>query len=201
MKLSKLKYSVLFFTVTFFSLGFVLDATKLVDKKEVLFGLANERSERFTRSIELHKQEYSTNPKFYYASNKGVFNWTINHDERYVRYKSFQDEIILIENVKNTMEEVLAIEKVMLENNYASAIIVTDPPHSRRVQIFIELFTKELKKDYIIVSSDPTWWDKAFYFTNWYALKFVMFEFVKIPYNLIKYGLFYEYVERSNKKI
>ncbi len=173
----------------FLNLGLLIDVSSKPKKKDVIYGLTNEYSDRLKKSIELLQLNYSLKHYIYYSGREKFFNWTINNDPKYLDVKKYKSKIKLIHNSKNTFEEIQNIEKEIKKRNINSAIIVTDPPHTLRVKIFIELFTTKLKKDYIIVSSEPTWWNKYLYFTNWYAIKFVFLELIKIPYNLIKYGL------------
>ena len=91
--------------------------------------------------------------------------------------------------MKNTMDEINFIDN-NIANIYNSVIIVTDPPHSRRVDLMIRLFSKNLKHNYIIVSSQAKWWNDQFYFLNFQALLFSMKEFIKIPFNIVKYEIF-----------
>ena len=93
---------------------------------------------------------------------------------------------------KNTMEEVLFIKNYMKEHAYRSALIVTDPPHSRRISLLTSMVSIEDDETmtFRIIDSGVKWWDKDNYYKNKRARGFVMQEIVKIPYNVIAYSIF-----------
>lgn len=95
------------------------------------------------------------------------------------------------------MAEIMYLDALMLKNNYSSVLIVTDPPHTRRVDLMIKEFTRNLHDNYTLVSSNAQWWNKNLYFTNFKSIKFVCSELVKIVYNSVKYSLF----ELFNKNV
>ncbi len=177
--------------IFFFNLGWILNISSQPLKKEAIFSLSNEKADRIIKSVELYDKTFSTKKIIYYSNKYSVLNNFFLTRDKLKIHSDYIDDFSFIDNPYplNTYEEIKGIENEMIEKNINSAIIVTDPPHTLRVKIFIELFTTKLKKDYIIVSSEPTWWNKYFYFTNLYAIKFVFLELIKIPYNIIKYGL------------
>lgn len=199
-----MKIIFIFLIIFFFNLGIILDRSNKLQKKDAIFSLVNERSDRLIKSVNLYSQNYSTKSLIYFCTKIDVLKDFFKTRQELIPFKQYFNEINLMQFPipLNTFEEILNIEKEMTNKNIRSAIIVTDPPHTLRVKIFIELFTTRLKEDYIIVSSEPEWWNKHLYFTNWYAFKFSLSELLKIPYNIIKYTLFSKYdIERSNQKI
>ena len=77
-------------------------------------------------------------------------------------------------------------------NNYKSITIVSDPYHTRRIEILANLF--DFKKSGIelnIIGTDLNWWNKSNYYKEKKAIKAAFTELIKIPYNFIKYGLLY----------
>lgn len=90
--------------------------------------------------------------------------------------------------MKNTMDEMIYINNLIKNNSYKSILIVTSPTHSRRVDFLIKKFNPELINKYTIVSSNPPWWHKNFYFLNLKAISLSFLEFFKLIHNYIKYN-------------
>ena len=95
-------------------------------------------------------------------------------------------------SLKNTADELIFIKKIIKNNNYKSITIVSDPYHTRRIEILANLF--DFKKSGIelnIIGTDLNWWNKSNYYKEKKAIKAAFTELIKIPYNFIKYGLLY----------
>ena len=90
----------------------------------------------------------------------------------------------------NTMDEVEWTKRYMLEHKYRSLIIVTDPPHTRRVRMLTKIagYSKNGIK-VIFVGADVPWWNRAKYYEDMQALRYVVFETIKIPFNYLSYAV------------
>ena len=69
-------------------------------------------------------------------------NLTILHIP-YIKKNHPDMNVVIDESPKNTKEEVLFIKKYMKDHAYKSALLVTDPPHSRRVSLLTSLVSVE----------------------------------------------------------
>ena len=166
-----------------------LDTTTAPIKSDAIFCLGGAGVERITTAVSLFRNNYSTHHNLY---SSGV------QKELLTKLKKFNKNIDLsnvthVENMKNTMDEVLYIDTLMEKENYSSIIIVTDPPHSRRVKFMIEQFSNNLRGKYIIVSSNPKWWKNEYYFLNSKAILFSVKEFGKLFYNYFKYSFLFTF--------
>lgn len=175
--------------VTFVAYSATLDTTQKPQKVEEIFCLGGEGTDRIRKAVELLSQGYSKNKKVYYFANKAFFYWNVRKDDIFTKkLKKYDNQIIFIENATNTMDELNYIESKM-KNNNKNIIIITDPPHSKRVDFMINNFTESLKNKYIIVSSGVNWWKGPLNF-NYKALEFTIKEILKLPYNYIKYSFY-----------
>ena len=107
------------------------------------------------------------------------------------KYSNIQYQYNL--SLKNTAAEIFYIKEIVKKNNFKSVTIVSDPYHTKRIEILANLFN--LKKpgfDLNIVGSDLNWWDRSNYYNDRRAIKAAFTELIKIPYNFIKYGLLYK---------
>ena len=174
----------LLFVFGFLYLGIFLDVTQKPKKSDIIFCLGGSNIGRIITSIKLLENNYSTKNELIYIGKK---------TKKLLRLKKQKNidinkfNIIYEKSPKNTMEEMIFLEKYMMSKHYQSVLIVTDPFHSRRVDFLIKQFAKKLKGKYIIVSSNPPWWNKYYYFLNLKALGLSLCEIVKIVYNYIKY--------------
>ncbi|BAF72468.1 hypothetical protein [Sulfurovum sp. NBC37-1] len=73
----------------------------------------------------------------------------------------------------------------MKERGYRSALIVTDPPHSRRFSLLNTIMGDKTITLHF-AGSGVKWWDREHYYRNETARKYAMIEVLKIPYNLYK---------------
>ena len=95
-------------------------------------------------------------------------------------------------SLKNTADELLYVKKIMKDYNFKNVSIVSDPFHTRRIQILADLFDFEkVGIELNIVGSDLSWWNKSTYYKEEKAIEVAFSELIKIPYNFIKYGLLY----------
>ncbi len=180
--------------IAFLNLGNFLDVTAEPVKSDVIFCLGGLGTDRVSTAIDLLENGYSSYNKLYYSGNK---NSLINNVKDL--------NITYISYLGNTMGEILYIDNLVEKEKYSSVIIITDPPHSRRVSFMINQFSKNLKGKYIVVSSNPKWWHSEFYFLNYKAVIFSIKEIGKLFYNYLKYTLKFifdpKFVKRFNEVI
>ena len=181
----KLVLTLLFVTICFVLFGNFLDITEKAQKSDAIVCLGG-NIDRSTISIELLKKHYVD--KLYFIGVKSTLR---NHMKKNnIDISMIEDKIIYVSKMHNTMDEILYTDNIVAKNNYKKIMIVTDPPHSRRVDFMIRCFSDNLKNKYTIVSSKPKWWDKDLYFFNLKAIKFSFSEFGKIFYNYFKYTVY-----------
>jgi len=199
----KLKLFFVIFFLCFFFFGVFLDVTQQPKKSDIIFCLGGEGNSRVFKSVELLKNNFSKKNKLYMSGKKKNILYNIRKKKDIVQF-ILNHNVIFVENLKNTMAEIMYLDALMLKNNYSSVLIVTDPPHTRRVDLMIKEFTRNLHDNYTIVGSNAQWWNKNLYFTNFKSIKFVCSELIKIVYNSVKYSLFELFnkdVYRSDKII
>lgn len=182
-----MKFFCLFLITLFLLSGYFLDITTNKTTGDVLFCLGGGKIERLTTSLEyIEKKKFK---ELIYMSKKAHITWQLKRENKPSKLlEAKYNKIIFTKYFKNTLDELLYIEKYIKKNNIKKFSILSDSPHSKRIDILIQNFT-DIKADYSILASNNNWWNKYFYFTNWYAIKFVFLELIKIPYNIIKYGL------------
>ena len=145
-------------------------------------------NKRIDKTISLYQQNFIKNKIIISDTlNKYVDNKVEKLDEIIVN----KDFIIKKYQTKNTLDELLFSEKILRKYNYKSIIIVSDEPHSRRIKMLINNFTKfsELNIQYTIVGSGVDWWNKEKFYSNKKAVYFAVQESFKIMHNYTFYTL------------
>lgn len=195
MLLKKYFKSVLFFVLIVFgifyfikNLGYVLDVTEEEIPSEILLCLGGGREERIEKTIKLFKK---------YENEKIII--VLTEIEKKVIEKKLalleksnipKKQIIINQNVKSTYDELYFISKYMHENKLTSINIISDEPHSRRINMLINNFINFDSISYSIVGSEVKWWNKKTYYKDKrMAVYYVVRELFKISHNYIYYNL------------
>jgi len=164
---------------SFLNLGKWVDVTKKPIESDIVICLGGGTIDRVKKSVKLIEKGYVSTNKFLMIGE----SW---YNQPYLK-KNYPDiSVDIDETSKNTKEEVLFIKKYMKKHNYKSALIVTDPPHSRRVKLLTSILLDEDNSImYYMVSSDVKWWNARYYYLNTQARSFVFYESMKIFYHWI----------------
>lgn len=178
-------------------LGYFLDLTKEnILKANILVSLGGDNGNRIKKTLELYHNGFSTSGKLLLT---GVDNFDTNmkiHEldwrANYLEKKGIREEdIIFNTKAKNTLEEILFIKKYMIKNNLKNVIIISDAPHSKRIDFFANTIYKykESGINLTIVASSNDWWNKNSYYLNPEAIIFSINEIIKFTYYYINYKL------------
>lgn len=100
------------------------------------------------------------------------------------------DKIDLESSARNTWEEAGAIRDYLQKARWNSALIVTDPPHMRRLDWVCRRILRGSGIYYNLVSTRPDWWDAGAWWKNPISRRFVVLEYIKFIYYLIRYSAF-----------
>ncbi len=191
--LRKILYLLLFFVFCyifiFLNLGKFLNVTKEPVNSDVIVSLGGGDLERIKKAIELYKNGYALQNLLILTGNQPLSK----KDPRieYINKNNLKNiNIINIENTKNTKEEVIYIKNFLINNNYKSAILVSDPPHSRRISTLINLLkiNNDDNLTFNLVATDSKWWSNNTYYENKKGRKFAFLEAIKLSYAYLAYG-------------
>ena len=163
----------------FLNYGKWLDTTEKPVKSDIVFCLGGGTYLRLIKSKELYDAGYTKNPVLLLGE--------AGYNERYAKKHFPNLPTITDESPKNTAEEVKFIKRYMRENNYKSALIVTDPTHSRRVKLLLSIISVSGVRGmrFHIISSDVKWWNAECYWCNKRSWTLVKSESIRILYTLI----------------
>ena len=168
----------------FLNLGKWLNITTQPVKTDLIVCLGGGTLERAQKSISLYNEGYS-------KQNLLLLPGEPYANRNYIRKHNPEIRYVLNPDAENTADEILFVKKYMAEHQYDKVIIVSDPPHTRRVKILTDLISvkNDEKFSYVFVSSDVSWWDRNKYYQNQKAFRFVWNEILRIPYTYVYYGL------------
>ncbi len=173
-------FLLLLLSFIFLNLGKWIDITKKPIKSDLIVCLGGGTVERVKKSIGLFESGYSTKSVFILLGE----SW---YNQPYIKKNHPELSLIIDESPKNTLEEVQFIKKYMNDNSYKSVLIVTDPPHSKRVSLLTSLVSVEGDENmtFHFVSSSVKWWDKECYYENKHARNSVWHESIRTLYHLL----------------
>ena len=159
-----------------------IDATEKPAKSDIIVCLGGGTYQRVIKSKELLDAGYT-------KKNLVLLVGEAGYNDRYVR-KNFPDlPTVVDERPKSTAEEISFIKQYMKKHNYTSALIVTDPTHSRRVRLLCSLIPSgDAMQKFDIVSSGVEWWNAECYWCNKQSKTRVKSETIRILYTLIFSG-------------
>lgn len=95
--------------------------------------------------------------------------------------------ILLNGTAASTWEEAQAVAQLLYEKGWRSVLVVSDPPHLKRLKW---VFRKVFRNSPIrvgLISSGPAWWNRYAWRTDPGAAAFVFSEIIKLSYYRIKF--------------
>lgn len=182
--MKKIPFFVLHIFIALMFSGCFFDQTSLPKRSDVIVSLAGgKEDQRLNKAKLLLEQNLSASQIMIHTGN------TIR---TFVNQNGTVSELKVIKfHTKNTQAEVRFIKNYMLENNLSSVMVVSDPPHSRRILFFANTVYDFPSSglSIIVVSSDAPWWNPSTYSTDSTALEFVWMESIKYLYYNTAYYL------------
>lgn len=181
--------------VVFLNLGRLIDLTEKPKPTDIIVVLGGYENTRILEGLNLYIDGFSISNKII-LPNKQFIGWVLKKDflSNFIKENKINESnIVNLENVSNTMDELIAIKKYLNDNNLNEITIVTHPTHTLRIKLLANIIANYDKDNIKInfVKADHTKvWNKKFYFLEWESIKLVFLELLKIPYNLIKYTIF-----------
>jgi len=192
MKLKIILILLFLFSILVFIFAKTTDVTQAPQKADLIVCLGGGYIERLNKGIELYKDGFAdklmfTGPGIGLSNNDDKIGfWKIPFFEKNgIPSKA----IIFLENLQNTYAEIKKIKEYMLEHNYKRVLIVSDPPHSKRIRYLVNLFQyKENKLEAKIIGSDVLWWNENQYIDSFRSFWEAMKEMIGLGYYYVRYS-------------
>jgi len=189
-------WSLFCFVVFIFLFGKKIDVTQAPQKADLIVCLGGGYIERLNRAVELYREGFADKIVFT-GSAIGLNNssdkigfWKIPF---FLKKGLHERDIVHLKDVKNTYEEMREIQSYMLQNHYHKVLIVSDPPHSKRIEYLIDYFAYRKKRlETVIVGSKVPWWSESSYIDSFRSF----WEAIKELSGIIYYYFSYEFRNR-----
>ena len=168
----------------FLNYGTFMDATEKPVKSDLIVCLGGGTVERLNKAVSLYQMDYS-------KSNAVILLGESYDTKAYLKKTYPNVDIVQHHEPKNTKEEVLYIKNYMFTHGFTSALVVTDPPHSRRVSILDTVLNVSGDDDITLhmVSSEVKWWKADKYYDDKRSGETVLSESFRILYSILCYGI------------
>lgn len=181
----------------FFRLGELLDISGKPERSDLIVSLGGDRDyDHVRKALELFENQFSSSGyiminNFDYLERGGYKDPYKTPSSRYLLERGVERrKILFMKNAANTMGELRFVKKYLLDHGMRSVIIVSSPPHLRRIRFLASLNGFEESGIRLrVVGSDARWWQKNGWYRNRIARAFVFSELVKFPVNYIKYAI------------
>lgn len=188
--------SIVFIILGIKNLGLIFDITTEPQSADIIVSLGGDNGNRIKKTLELYENNISTSHKII-VTGVDNFDPTMKADEldwraSYLIKKGVKSHnIVFNSDAKNTFEEMKFIKNYMIEHNMTHVMVVTDPPHSRRIAFFSNTVLKYPASNLHlqIIGSENDWWNAESYYTNAEAIIFVINESIKYTYYYLQYLL------------
>jgi uncharacterized SAM-binding protein YcdF (DUF218 family) len=168
-----------------------INVTQSPVKADLIVCLGGGYVERLNKGIQLYKEGFADKIVF---TGSGI--GTIDKNDQFGFWKIpffeehgiIKNDIFFLKCIKNTYAEIKSIKEYMQKYGYKTVLIVSDPPHSNRIQYLVELF--QYKKNNLkvkIIASDVWWWNQNKYFDSFRSFWEAMKEVLGMGYYYIRY--------------
>ena len=177
--------------IMFVNLGRFFDVSEAPQQSDVIVCLGGGGRERVDKAVELYMKQYAQK-----IILTGSLQFVIG--QKYINKISYllnkgvdKEDIVFLTRTSNTMKEVVRVKEYLLARHLHKALFVSDPPHSRRIMFLAQVIAKYQQNalSCFVVGSDVSWWNRASYYRNKQAVRFVVSETLKLPSNYIAYGV------------
>jgi uncharacterized SAM-binding protein YcdF (DUF218 family) len=159
---------------------------------DAMFVLGGDGGARTLRGIELYRSKYSP-----LVVLTGLEDAEPSAQPYYLNWRS---QILIAAGVpknsiefdavsKSSREEAVAALKLARQRGWKRVLVVSDPPHMRRL---LWIWSKTFKGsgiDVVLVAGTPWWWNAEKWWTSEASARFVVSEYIKLGYYWMKYGV------------
>lgn len=113
-----------------------------------------------------------------------VLDWRQSYLER---LGVARDSIVRDASAKSSWEEAFVVRSVLREQHGKSALVVSDPPHLRRLSWVFHRVFEGSGLEYRLIASEPPWWNPSVWWANSASASFVILELVKLGYYAVEH--------------
>ncbi|MEX2164523.1 MAG: YdcF family protein [Sulfuricaulis sp.] len=166
---------------------FLEGASQSPERADVLVVLGGDSGDRTLKAIQLYKTGLA--PRVLLT---GVEDSPFEARKAYLTWRAQMlvdagvppDAVLLDIRSANTMEEAVNTRQLLVERGWRKALVVSDPPHMRRIDWAWRKAFAQSGLEYRIVASQPRWWTPDSWWTHERSAQAVITEYIKLCYYL-----------------
>lgn len=171
---------------------FLSSPAEIPVRADIVLVLGGDNGDRVVMANKIYMQGYAPRVMLTGLENSpsitrvNYLNWRV---EFLIEQRISFDSIILESEAGNSWEEAVNTLAILKLHGWKRVIVVSDPPHLRRLSwVWSKVFTGS-DKEFVLVSSEPSWWSPFRWWTNDQSGLFVVMEYIKLGYYFFKYGI------------
>jgi len=173
-------------TIAFFQVGYFLEApSQQPEKADLIVSLGGGSSNRVHKASELYAQGLAPNVLLIGAggydakTNPHSSDWHI----RFLIEHGVPDNMLVFDAIsRNSWEEAVNTLRLMRERNWRRVLVVSDPPHLRRLAWTWGKVFEDSGKEYRLIAAPLEGWDPGRWWQNDYSARYVVMEINKLAY-------------------
>ena len=177
--------------VAFFGVGRYLEGpAQAPSKADLVAALGGDNGARAVRVLEIYRKGLA--PRVLLSGPEGAHSKVKTSHQRwraaYLVGEGIPESAILYDGgARNSWEEAVNTLRLMRERKLGHVIVVSDPPHLRRLSwVWGKVFAGSGKR-FTLVASDMEDWDAAGWWKTSPNAQFVFGEVIKLAYYLVQY--------------
>jgi uncharacterized SAM-binding protein YcdF (DUF218 family) len=183
---------ILGFLWALFSAGYFLEgpAAKPVAADVVVVLGGATMSDRLKKGAEIYHKGYAKRLLITGFSENSdeviplVMDWRI----RYMQQLGIPHGAIIKDSTaKSSWMEAKLIASLFSNNHWTTALVVSDPPHMRRLSWTLDRVFSDTGYTYLLIPSEPVWWYPGGWWRNSVSTSFVLLELIKLGYYWFEY--------------
>jgi uncharacterized SAM-binding protein YcdF (DUF218 family) len=175
----------------FLGIGYWLEAPAgAAVPADVIVILGGDSKARLATGAELYRQGFA--PRLVLAGDQGDGEPGPNRSSTprlpYLLAQGVpRDAIQLVPKPRNSREEAAATRELMRQSGWRKVLVVSDPPHMRRLSWIWERELGGTGMSYVLVAARAWWWRADRWWEDEWAKQFVEAEVVKIGYHALRW--------------
>ena len=182
-----LLFQLILFTIAFLHIGAYLSAPSSEPfKSDLIVVLGGGTSDRLMVGIDLYKSGFANKILLtgFVGLNESVIPTYAKWRSQFLIDSGVPEESIIPDgSARTSYEEAKFIEMFMMKHGTKNILIVTDPPHLRRLSyIYSNVFPDNSGYKIGFVPTKPMWWNPNCWWSNSYSAEFVILEVIKSFY-------------------
>jgi uncharacterized SAM-binding protein YcdF (DUF218 family) len=157
---------------------------------DIILALGGDNGDRIVRAAGLYKQGYAPCIMLTGLENSPAITRPsyLNWRAQFLLEKEVPFGMIILEQgAGNTWEEAVNTLALLKQRGWKRVIVVSDPPHMRRLHwVWSKVFSGS-DKEFVLVSSEPAWWNPVRWWAHDQSGPFVLMEYIKLAYYVVAY--------------